>query len=339
MRWAQLTLVEDDPGKFDPQFWLDYFKRTKSDAVCLSAGGCVAYYPTEIPFHHRSQWLGSSDPFGELVAGCRKLGMVVIARTDPHATYDDVRDAHPDWIAVDANGNPRRHWASPEMWVTCAFGPYNFEFMTEVQIMPAGWELASPMDGIEIVGIALGKLAHRFGVGVKEFLTVRFRIGRISLRERLDVITFVLRRIFRELKGLLHCLIGSLRLGGIDFRQVVIGTENQRAALLWQSPRGQDVQSPRSAGVAKPSGTITRASTLIKEAANTLCFRIDMRTTKIDVRRAVETGQLGAHVDVDVATELLVAPLFYRRLVSGERADDELVDRLVAAVWAAWPAG
>ena len=43
MRWAQLTLVEDDPGKFDLRFWLDYFQRTCSDAVCLSAGGCVAY--------------------------------------------------------------------------------------------------------------------------------------------------------------------------------------------------------------------------------------------------------------------------------------------------------
>ncbi len=133
MRWAQLTLVEDDPGKFDPRFWLDYFRRTKSDAVCLSAGGCVAYYPTQIPFHHRSQWLGESDPFGQLVAGCRKLGMVVMARTDPHATYDDVRAAHPDWIAVDAEGKPRRHWASPEMWVTCALGPYNFDFMTQVK--------------------------------------------------------------------------------------------------------------------------------------------------------------------------------------------------------------
>ena len=133
MRWAQLTLVEDDPGKFDLAFWLDYFKRTKSDAVCLSGGGCVAYYPTQIPFHHRSQWLGDRDVLGELVAGCRKLGMVVIARTDPHATYDDVAAAHPDWIAVDANGNKRRHWASPEMWVTCGLGPYNFEFMTEVK--------------------------------------------------------------------------------------------------------------------------------------------------------------------------------------------------------------
>ena len=133
MRWAQLTLVEDDPGKFDLAFWLDYFKRTHSDAVCLSGGGCVAYYPTQIPFHHRSAWLGDRDVLGELVSGCRKLGMVVMARTDPHATYDDVKAAHPDWIAVDSLGNPRRHWASPEMWVTCGLGPYNFEFMTEVK--------------------------------------------------------------------------------------------------------------------------------------------------------------------------------------------------------------
>src|SRR5271157_546764 len=75
MRWAQLTLVEDDPGKFDSRFWLDYFRRTQSDAVCLSAGGCVAYYPTEVPLHHRSRWLGSRDVFGELVKGCRDLGI------------------------------------------------------------------------------------------------------------------------------------------------------------------------------------------------------------------------------------------------------------------------
>ena len=132
MRWAQLTLVENDPGQYDLQFWLDYFKRTHSDAACLSAGGCVAYYPTKIPLHYRSRWMKDSDPFGDLVAGCRKLNMVVLARTDPHAAHQDVYDAHPDWIAVDAEGKKRRHWSMPELWVTCALGPYNFEFMTEV---------------------------------------------------------------------------------------------------------------------------------------------------------------------------------------------------------------
>jgi len=57
MRWAQLTLAENDPGRFDPKFWLEYFRRVHADAACLSAGGCVAYYPTRIPLHHRSAWL------------------------------------------------------------------------------------------------------------------------------------------------------------------------------------------------------------------------------------------------------------------------------------------
>ena len=91
MRWVQLTLVENDPGQFDPRFWLDYFKQIRADAACLSAGGIVAYYPTDIPLHHRSAWLGDSDPFGTLVSGCRALGMQVIARTDPHAAREEVR--------------------------------------------------------------------------------------------------------------------------------------------------------------------------------------------------------------------------------------------------------
>src|SRR4029450_1640697 len=116
MRWVQRTLVENDPGSLDHKFWLDYFRQLHADAATLSAGGIVAYYPTDLPLHHRSQWLGGGgpvcgpvrrsqapgdgDPFGELVRGCRALGMRVLARTDPHACRDDVHAAHPDWIST-----------------------------------------------------------------------------------------------------------------------------------------------------------------------------------------------------------------------------------------------
>ncbi len=133
MRWAQLVFVEDDPGNYDPQFWLDYFKRIHADGACLGAGGYMAFYPTEVPFHYKSRLLKPGmDTFGDLVAGCRKLGMSVIARTDPHATHDDVYQAHSDWIAVDADGKKRRHWAYPNAWVTCTLGPFSFELMTAV---------------------------------------------------------------------------------------------------------------------------------------------------------------------------------------------------------------
>jgi hypothetical protein len=132
MRWAQLAFVENDPGHYDPDFWLDYFKKIHADGVLLSAGGIVAFYPTNIPLHHRSGWLGDTDPLGYLVNACRKMNMSVILRTDPHAARQNVFDAHPDWIAVGADGKQRRHWANKDLWVTCALGPYNFEFMTSV---------------------------------------------------------------------------------------------------------------------------------------------------------------------------------------------------------------
>jgi hypothetical protein len=133
MRWGQLAFVENDPGRYDRDFWLDYFRRTHLDAVTLSAGGVVAFYPTKMPFHRRSAWMvEGTDPFGDLAGACRRLGMLVVARVDPHAVYEDAREAHPEWIAVGDDGQPRRHWANPELWVTCALGPYNFEHITAV---------------------------------------------------------------------------------------------------------------------------------------------------------------------------------------------------------------
>jgi hypothetical protein len=132
MRWAQIGFAEDDPGNYDPQFWLDYFKRLHIEAVTLNAGGAVAFYPTQVPFHYRSKWLGNMDTFGDLQKSCRTLGMVVVARTDAHACHQDVYEAHPDWIMVDASGHKVRHPSDKDFWLTCPLGPYNFEFLTAV---------------------------------------------------------------------------------------------------------------------------------------------------------------------------------------------------------------
>lgn len=132
MRWAQLTLTDDDPATFDPELWLRYFKDIKAQGAVLSTGGYIAYHPSKIPLHYVSPNVEKTDAFGCLVEGCRKMGMAVIARTDPHAVHDRQKLAHPEWIAATADGSLRRHWAMDGAWVTCALGPYNFSFMTEV---------------------------------------------------------------------------------------------------------------------------------------------------------------------------------------------------------------
>lgn len=131
-RWTQITFVEDDPHRADPDFWIDIMKRSQSNAVCISAGGYMAFYPTQIPFHYRSAFLGDADLFGELVDGARSLGMHVMARVDPHAIHADAAIAHPEWLERDATGAAVPHWALADTWVTSPFGPYNSEFITGV---------------------------------------------------------------------------------------------------------------------------------------------------------------------------------------------------------------
>ena len=78
-RWTQLTLAEDDPVKFDPDFWIDVFRRTRSNATCLSAGGYIAYYPSKVPLHYVSKFIGDKDPTS------RRLMEGILAVEEEHA--------------------------------------------------------------------------------------------------------------------------------------------------------------------------------------------------------------------------------------------------------------
>lgn len=133
-RWTQLTFTEDDPAALDVDFWIDVMRRTESNALCLSAGGYLAFYPTQIPYHRRSAHLGHSDPFGELVGAARSMGMHVMARVDPHAIHHDAADAHPEWLSYDEEGRPREHESMPGLWWTDPLSTYHTEFTTEVAL-------------------------------------------------------------------------------------------------------------------------------------------------------------------------------------------------------------
>lgn len=132
MRWMQVAFTEDNPIDYDPKFWFDLFRKTHAQAVCLSAGGSIAFYPSNLPLQHRAKYLNGRDIFGEMVNGCRALKMSIIARVDPHALSQEAFTARPEWAACTQDGKPRRHWAAPDMYVTCQNGGFMFEFMPQV---------------------------------------------------------------------------------------------------------------------------------------------------------------------------------------------------------------
>ncbi len=131
-RCGQINYNEIDPIKIDPEAWMDYWASLKVNAVLVNGGGIVAFYPTQVPFHHRSQYLGSRDLLGEMVAAGKKRGFRMIARMDCNLAYQEALDARPEWFERNRDGSPRPHPECAWLYKTCTFSTYFREQMPAI---------------------------------------------------------------------------------------------------------------------------------------------------------------------------------------------------------------
>lgn len=132
LRCGQVNINERDPLSVDVEAWLDYFASMKVDAILVNGGGIMAFYPTEIPYHHRSEWLGSRDLFGEFSTAARKRKIRVVARMDCNYAFQEAYQAHPEWFAHNADGTPKRQPECPWLYKTCMFGTYFSDQMPKI---------------------------------------------------------------------------------------------------------------------------------------------------------------------------------------------------------------
>ncbi len=131
-RVGQINFNERDPLTMGAEAWMDYWASLKVNAVLLNGGGIVAFYPTEVPYHHRSEFLGSRDLFGDMVAAAKKRGLRVVARMDCNLAYEDALKAHPEWFERNRDASPRPHNESPWLYHTCMFSAYFSEHMPAI---------------------------------------------------------------------------------------------------------------------------------------------------------------------------------------------------------------
>jgi hypothetical protein len=129
LRWGQTNITEKDPVRYDIAWWRGYWKRTAVQAVIINAGGIVAYYPSRFPLHHRAEFLGGRDLFGELTSAAHEDGLWVMARMDSNRAAEDFFQAHPDWFARDRDGRPIR---AGDKFVACINSPYYEEYLPGV---------------------------------------------------------------------------------------------------------------------------------------------------------------------------------------------------------------
>jgi Hypothetical glycosyl hydrolase 6 len=127
--WGQTNITEKDPARYDIDWWRGYWKRTQVQAVIINAGGIVAYYPSKFPLHHRAEFLGDRDLFGELTKAAHDDGIFVMARMDSNRAAEDFFKAHPDWFARDIEGRPYR---AADKYVACINSAYYDEYLPGV---------------------------------------------------------------------------------------------------------------------------------------------------------------------------------------------------------------
>jgi hypothetical protein len=131
-RCGHLNFNEQDPLTMDVEAWTDYFVSLKVDTLMPNGGGIMAFYPTSVPFHQRSQFLGKRDLFGETVAAARKHNIRIVARMDCNYAWEDAFKAHPEWFEFNKDGSPRRHTECSWLYKTCLFSSYFTEQMPAI---------------------------------------------------------------------------------------------------------------------------------------------------------------------------------------------------------------
>jgi Hypothetical glycosyl hydrolase 6 len=156
-RCGQLNFNERDPLTLNADAWMDYWASLKVNAILLNGGGIVAFYPTEVPYQHRSEFLGTRDLFGNMAAAARKRGIRVVARMDCNYAYQEALEAHPEWFERNQDGSPRRQEECPWLFKTCMFSTYFTEQMPAIYrelneryspdgFFTNGWPSTGPLD-------------------------------------------------------------------------------------------------------------------------------------------------------------------------------------------------
>ncbi len=103
LRMVQFNMMQEDAA-VPAEHLVEILKSYHANAVMMGAGGIVAMYPTNLPFHYRSPYLGDRDLLGDVVKLCHENGIRVIARFDFSKVHESIALQHPDWHYRDGNG-------------------------------------------------------------------------------------------------------------------------------------------------------------------------------------------------------------------------------------------
>jgi uncharacterized lipoprotein YddW (UPF0748 family) len=139
-RMVQTNLREIDVT-LDPKQLIDDVKEFGANVVLVNVGGIVAFYPTELRFHHRSDFM-ESDMIDAVIKEAHSQGVKVVGRFDFSKCHSEVYQEHPDWFWVGVDGSPVTYNG---LYHTCVNGGYYREYCLKILEEALS---AYPLDGV-----------------------------------------------------------------------------------------------------------------------------------------------------------------------------------------------
>ena len=120
MRILQTVLRQPDASGYNVDSLVAYMKTTHANTLVINGGGIVDYFQNELPMANLNPYIGQRDLLKEIVEGCHKANIKVIARVDFRGVHKERYDQHPDWFAKDEHGNPIiLNYTTPGLYAPC----------------------------------------------------------------------------------------------------------------------------------------------------------------------------------------------------------------------------
>lgn len=128
MRILQTVMRQTDAAAYNVDSLVNYMKAVHANTLVVNGGGVVDFFQNKLPMANINPYLGKRDLLAEIVEGCHKASIKVIARIDFRGVHKDRYDKYPDWFARDDKGNPIvLNYTTPELYAPC----YNSYYRNE----------------------------------------------------------------------------------------------------------------------------------------------------------------------------------------------------------------
>jgi len=132
MRILQTVLRQPDAAHYNVDSLVNYMKTVSANTLVINGGGVVDFFQNTLPMAKVNPYLGTRDLLMEIVEGCHKANIKVIARVDFRGVEKERFDQHPDWFAKDEKGQPIiLNYTTPPLYAPCYNSPYRNEHAVE----------------------------------------------------------------------------------------------------------------------------------------------------------------------------------------------------------------